>query len=244
MAWDCKEFEAVEPSGTRTDSFHSSASSDSTAPLSPDHPLTHVSPTPTPTCVSFHYKTARIAVRAQPAMSPGLSASMTKMMALYRALGWHLEEIHVTWTQFGKKRGKIATLHKKLTKLHTLYGDGVRISSDAALENELLNCLRRRLEKCNCVERIPSGWIDRYFLIDKKAIPDVMPWRHHDSDIHDSLPDDNYNILDVRDLAEHIVDLCPVPPALLFATEQTKIWECPRYCPIFKDNEGDVLVQH
>ncbi|GKE18352.1 hypothetical protein Tco_1425929 [Tanacetum coccineum] len=77
-----KEFEAVEPSGTRTDSFHSSASSDSTAPLSPDHPLTHVSPTPTPTCVSFHYKTARIAVRAQPAMSPGLSASMTKMMAL------------------------------------------------------------------------------------------------------------------------------------------------------------------
>ncbi|GJZ18610.1 hypothetical protein Tco_0554733 [Tanacetum coccineum] len=32
-----------------TDSSHSSASSDSTTPLSPDHPLTHVSPTPTPT---------------------------------------------------------------------------------------------------------------------------------------------------------------------------------------------------
>ncbi|GJS17440.1 hypothetical protein Tco_0411912 [Tanacetum coccineum] len=44
-----EEFEAVEPSGTRNDSSHSSASSDSTAPLSPDHPLTHVSPTPTPT---------------------------------------------------------------------------------------------------------------------------------------------------------------------------------------------------
>ncbi|GJY86087.1 hypothetical protein Tco_0500113 [Tanacetum coccineum] len=44
-----KEFEAFEPTSTRTDSSHSLASSDSTAPLSPDHPLTHVSPTPTPT---------------------------------------------------------------------------------------------------------------------------------------------------------------------------------------------------
>ncbi|GKD50151.1 hypothetical protein Tco_1279127 [Tanacetum coccineum] len=35
----------------RTDSSHSSASLDSTTPLSPDHPLTHVSPTPTSTRV-------------------------------------------------------------------------------------------------------------------------------------------------------------------------------------------------
>ncbi|GJT04056.1 hypothetical protein Tco_0838518 [Tanacetum coccineum] len=40
--------------GTRTDSSHSSASSDSTTPLSPDHLLTHVLPTPTPARVSFH----------------------------------------------------------------------------------------------------------------------------------------------------------------------------------------------
>ncbi|GJV88065.1 hypothetical protein Tco_1532003 [Tanacetum coccineum] len=44
-----EEFEASEPSGTRTVSSYSPVSSDSTAPLSPDHPLTHVSPTPTPT---------------------------------------------------------------------------------------------------------------------------------------------------------------------------------------------------
>ncbi|GKE15562.1 hypothetical protein Tco_1423139, partial [Tanacetum coccineum] len=44
-----EEFEPFEAIGTRTDSSHSSASSDSTTPLSPDHPLTHVSPTPTPT---------------------------------------------------------------------------------------------------------------------------------------------------------------------------------------------------
>ncbi|GKA66309.1 hypothetical protein Tco_0766117, partial [Tanacetum coccineum] len=56
-----EEFEPFEAIGTRTDSSHSSASSDSTTPLSPDHPLTHVSPTPTPTRVSFHRRTARMA---------------------------------------------------------------------------------------------------------------------------------------------------------------------------------------
>nr|GEV13411.1 reverse transcriptase domain-containing protein [Tanacetum cinerariifolium] len=48
-----EEFEAFEPSGTRTVSSHSPVSSDSTAPLSLDHPLTHVSPTHTPT--EFHF---------------------------------------------------------------------------------------------------------------------------------------------------------------------------------------------
>ncbi|GJW37998.1 hypothetical protein Tco_0060918 [Tanacetum coccineum] len=49
-----EEFVVVETSGTRTDSSHLSASLDSTAPLSPDHPLTRVSPTLTPTRASFH----------------------------------------------------------------------------------------------------------------------------------------------------------------------------------------------
>ncbi|GJU19861.1 hypothetical protein Tco_1153203 [Tanacetum coccineum] len=44
-----EKFEASKPSDTRTASSHSLTSSDSTAPLSPDHPLTQASPTPTPT---------------------------------------------------------------------------------------------------------------------------------------------------------------------------------------------------
>ncbi|GJT18868.1 hypothetical protein Tco_0877574 [Tanacetum coccineum] len=77
-----KEFVVVEPLGTRTDSSHSSASLDSTAPLSPDHPLTYVSPTPTPTRASFHSRTARMTVRAQPVMPPGHSAKVIEAMAL------------------------------------------------------------------------------------------------------------------------------------------------------------------
>ncbi|GKB78356.1 putative reverse transcriptase domain-containing protein [Tanacetum coccineum] len=44
-----EEFEASEPLDTKITSSHSSASSDYTAPFSPDHPFTQTSPTPTPT---------------------------------------------------------------------------------------------------------------------------------------------------------------------------------------------------
>nr|GEX56950.1 hypothetical protein [Tanacetum cinerariifolium] len=45
---EIENFKASEPSDTRITSSYSSVSSDSTAPLSPDHPLTQTSPTPTP----------------------------------------------------------------------------------------------------------------------------------------------------------------------------------------------------
>ncbi|GJY10024.1 hypothetical protein Tco_0378209 [Tanacetum coccineum] len=72
------EFEVSEPSDTRITSSHSSASSDSTAPLSPDHPLTQASPTR----VSFHRRTAHMAVRTQPTLSPGMSARIAEATAL------------------------------------------------------------------------------------------------------------------------------------------------------------------
>nr|GEX91446.1 hypothetical protein [Tanacetum cinerariifolium] len=77
-----EEFVVVEPLGTRIDSSHSPASSSSTTPLSHDHPLTIVSPTPTPTRALFHHRTARMTVRAQPFMSLSHSARVTEAVAL------------------------------------------------------------------------------------------------------------------------------------------------------------------
>nr|GEV17590.1 hypothetical protein [Tanacetum cinerariifolium] len=77
-----EEFEASGPLGTRTISSHSSVSSDSTSPLSADHPLTHASSTPTPTQVLFHHRTVRMAVRTQPTLSPGMSAQIVETAAL------------------------------------------------------------------------------------------------------------------------------------------------------------------
>ncbi|GJZ25959.1 hypothetical protein Tco_0570212 [Tanacetum coccineum] len=76
-----EEFEASEPSRTRTVSSHSLVSSNSTAPLSPDHPLTRVLPTPTPTRVSFHRRTAHMAVRTQSTLSLGMSARIAEAAA-------------------------------------------------------------------------------------------------------------------------------------------------------------------
>nr|GEY90898.1 hypothetical protein [Tanacetum cinerariifolium] len=78
-----EEFEASEPSNTRITSSHSLASSDSIAPLSPDHPLTQTSPTSTPTRVSFHRRIARIADCTyrrtyRPTLSSGMSAQIAE----------------------------------------------------------------------------------------------------------------------------------------------------------------------
>nr|GEU47848.1 hypothetical protein [Tanacetum cinerariifolium] len=53
-------------------------SSDSTAPLSPNHPLTHT----TPTMVPSLRRTARIVIHVLRAMSPGLSASIAEVAAM------------------------------------------------------------------------------------------------------------------------------------------------------------------
>ncbi|GJZ10000.1 hypothetical protein Tco_0544759 [Tanacetum coccineum] len=62
--------------------YHSSVSLDSTTSLSPDHPLTHISPTPTPTRVLFHRRTVRMAIRTQPTLSPGMSTRIAEAATL------------------------------------------------------------------------------------------------------------------------------------------------------------------
>nr|GEY70019.1 hypothetical protein [Tanacetum cinerariifolium] len=61
-----------ETSGAR------STPSDSIAPLSPDHPLTHASPT----LAHILRRIARMVVRVSPAMSPSLSASIAEVVAM------------------------------------------------------------------------------------------------------------------------------------------------------------------
>ncbi|GKC91157.1 hypothetical protein Tco_1151806, partial [Tanacetum coccineum] len=67
-----EESEGSNTSGAR------SMSSDSTAPLSPDHPLTHT----TPTLVPVLCRTARMVVCVPLVMSPGLSASIAEMAVM------------------------------------------------------------------------------------------------------------------------------------------------------------------
>nr|GEV57635.1 hypothetical protein [Tanacetum cinerariifolium] len=76
--------DSTPPTRSAKDSVDSDTSgarstpSDSTAPLSPDHPLTHA----TPTLVHILRKTIRMAVCVSPTMSSGLSASIAEMAAM------------------------------------------------------------------------------------------------------------------------------------------------------------------
>nr|GEV70804.1 hypothetical protein [Tanacetum cinerariifolium] len=65
-----EEFEASKPSDTRTTSTHYIDPLDSTTPSSPDYLLTQTSPTLTR--VSYYHSTARMVVRTQLTLSPGI----------------------------------------------------------------------------------------------------------------------------------------------------------------------------
>ncbi|GJR40007.1 hypothetical protein Tco_1215691 [Tanacetum coccineum] len=84
-------------------------------------------------------------------------------------------------------------------------------------------------------------WKDRFFLIDRRAIPDAMPWRHQNSSVADP-PPTGVRAEDIRRLCENIIDLRPVHPAMLYAIGLTTIWKHVGHHPVFKDGEGTVAT--
>ncbi|GKE94877.1 hypothetical protein Tco_1579732, partial [Tanacetum coccineum] len=77
---ETEEFEASELSDTRITSPHSTASSDSTTPLSPDQPLAQTSLALTR--ASYYRNTVRMALHTQPTLSPGMLARIAEAAAL------------------------------------------------------------------------------------------------------------------------------------------------------------------
>ncbi|GJW75553.1 hypothetical protein Tco_0134923 [Tanacetum coccineum] len=72
------------------------------------------------------------------------------------------------------------------------------------------------LESTHCpFGELVLWWKKRFFFLDRRAIPQAMAWRHHDSDIHDPLPTDGFRASDV---------------------------EFSGFLPIFKDTEGNVVT--
>ncbi|GJT82631.1 hypothetical protein Tco_1056973 [Tanacetum coccineum] len=82
----------------------------------------------------------------------------------------------------------------------------------------------------------------RFFFIDRRAIPDAMAWRHHDSDVNDVVPDNDFSIVDVRAFAENAIDLRIVHPDLLFTTGLAIRRDFPIYHPFSKILENGAVV--
>ena len=91
-----------------------------------------------------------------------------------------------------------------------------------------------------CFEEILSGlkhWKDHFFLIDRRAIPHAMPWRHKDSKISDPFPE-NYSEADARKLASKLIYLRKPPTSLLWMTGLSSVFKNPGHEVVLRDAEG------
>ena len=93
-----------------------------------------------------------------------------------------------------------------------------------------------------CFGDFPSslkGWKSEFFLIDRRAIPFAMPWRHHDSDVSDPFPRrTEYNMTHAEALAETVVEPLQLPHGFLYALGLSYHWAHPGYRAVLRDEEG------
>ena len=93
-----------------------------------------------------------------------------------------------------------------------------------------------------CFEEFPScmkGWKYHFLLIDRRAIPFAMPWRHSDSDVSDPFPKrSEYDVAHAERLAETIIEPCQVPQLFLYALGLSDHWEFTGFRPALRDEQG------
>ncbi|GKA78906.1 hypothetical protein Tco_0785443 [Tanacetum coccineum] len=78
-------------------------------------------------------------------------------------------------------------------------------------------------------------WKDKFFLIDHRAAPIAMPWRHHDSNVADPFPHANeFNESDAERLREVVITLHKPAPSLLYAAGLSHNWKHVGHVPILK----------
>ncbi|GJW58574.1 hypothetical protein Tco_0105305 [Tanacetum coccineum] len=90
-----------------------------------------------------------------------------------------------------------------------------------------------------CFKEITSSlkcWKKKFFLIDRRAIPDAMPWRHTDTDLRDDFPT-YYSESEAARLAEFVVPLRPPPRHLLYMCGLTTACRHPEPAYNIKDRD-------
>ncbi|GKE08379.1 hypothetical protein Tco_1411930 [Tanacetum coccineum] len=78
-------------------------------------------------------------------------------------------------------------------------------------------------------------------VIDRRAIPNAIPWRHNDTDICDEFPN-SYNEGDADRMAEHIILLRKPPRHLLYMCGLAMDYRHPELSQVIKDPEGQVIT--
>nr|GEV66284.1 hypothetical protein [Tanacetum cinerariifolium] len=96
-----------------------------------------------------------------------------------------------------------------------------------------------------CFKEVTSslkGWKKKFFLIDRRAIPDAMAWRHSDTNVRDDFPND-YNEEHAERLATPVVLLRPPPRHVLYLCGTDIPEKCPAQKAVEKPNAKIVATQ-
>ncbi|GKA14237.1 hypothetical protein Tco_0693883 [Tanacetum coccineum] len=84
---------------------------------------------------------------------------------------------------------------------------------------------------------------EKNFLIDRRAIPFHMPWRHPDSCITDKVPT-SFNQDHVDRLKAHIVKLCDIPEGVLVRSGLSRVWRNLMCDPVLRRSNNTVMSIH
>ncbi|GKE01141.1 hypothetical protein Tco_1389124, partial [Tanacetum coccineum] len=87
-----------------------------------------------------------------------------------------------------------------------------------------------------CMDDGPSSlkkWKDKFFLIDRRAIPDYLTWRHSCSCVSDDLPSDGYDRNDVQRLCARLIYLCGMREEVLVRYGLSFVWFNKECDPLF-----------
>ncbi|GKC43513.1 hypothetical protein Tco_1061235, partial [Tanacetum coccineum] len=97
-----------------------------------------------------------------------------------------------------------------------------------------------------CIKGAPTSlkkWKDKFFLIDRRAAPIAMAWRHHDSSVADVLPGPSeYNAADVATLLQVPIQLHKPYNSLLYVAGLSPTWKGLGHVPVMKGPGGKVLT--
>ncbi|GKE52697.1 hypothetical protein Tco_1487853 [Tanacetum coccineum] len=95
-----------------------------------------------------------------------------------------------------------------------------------------------------CFKEVTSslrGWKKKFFLVDRRAVPEAMPWRHANSDLRDNFPT-NYRESDAARLSAVLVPLRPSPRHLLYLCGLTTLCRHPGLSYDIKNAKGKVIT--
>ncbi|GJR75789.1 hypothetical protein Tco_0088154 [Tanacetum coccineum] len=106
-------------------------------------------------------------------------------------------------------------------------------------------------KRCNvedvCIDDGPSSlkkWKDKFFLIDRRAIPDYLTWRHSCSCVSDDLPTDGYDRNDVERLCARLICLREMREEVLVRSGLSFVWFNKECDPVFQriDDNAEMSI--